>query len=1046
LATSATKVKRIHQLAKELNVDSKNIIEKCIAEGIPGIKDHLSPVKIGLEMTIREWFTRDANSSHNAVETADKVDPNASRKAGNRKKGKAGTPAEQAAEAAADQAEQAAAAAAAAPAVSAPAPVEPPPAPAAAPAVAPAPEPQPVVAQAPVPAPVVAPVEPVQQAPAVAPQAVTPPAPEPIKPVAPAPAPVAPAAQPQQAHRPSTAPVRPAPVAPPAPGRQGQAHVRPGQSSFAQPAAQAPTAPGAPRQAPGGPQHPPHTGTVARTEGPRPETKAAGTPNVPTRPTFVRPIGNQLDKPKEVTLKGPRLVRMEKPDVLNTPRPRRPMGGPGGPMGGGMGGNQMGGPGGPGGQPGGDVLRSRGPARGRGAGAPQPVVIEQETPGKGGPANKRKSINARRGRSAEALPVGPSKFSEQDLLELDARLNHATGFIKQRRRDLKKNDGAGAQLASPAVVGGRVEIAEPITIKALSLVTGMKAADIIKFLFKKNVMATINSAIANEAAIEVAMEYNIDLVVKEAQTAVDAVASEFDTRAELDVRPRPPVVTVMGHVDHGKTSLLDKIRKADVAAHEAGGITQHVGAYRVTVDGTDGVKKTVVFLDTPGHEAFTSMRARGAKITDLAVLVVAADDGVMPQTIESINHAKAAGVPVIVALNKIDKPEVTEANIRKIFGQLAEHGLNPSEWGGDTEVVRVSAQTGQGITELLEVLDYQAELLALKADYAGAARGLVIETQMQAGRGPVARILVEQGKLAVGNFIVIGRAYGRVRDMTNEYGKAIAEAGPSTPLEISGIDMIPDAGDKFYVTPSLQKAEEIATHAREQERHRELATQTKVTLDNFSEQLAAGGTKDLRIVVKADVQGSIVPLVDSLKKIGNAEVAVKVIHTAVGGITESDVLLADASDAIIIGFHVVATPAVREIAEARGVEIRNYRIIYEAVDEVRKSLEGLLEPERKEDELGRAEVREVFKISKVGNIAGCLVTNGSIQRTAKIRVLRDSQVVTENRNVEALKRVKDDAKEVRQGTECGIRIQGFDDLKPGDILVSYNTIIVPRKL
>jgi len=1032
LATSSkTTSKRIHQLAKELNVESKAIIEKCLAEGIPGIKDHLSPVKIGLEFTIREWFS--ATNAHTAVETAEKVDLAHAKKSASRKRPRAGSHADTS-----DQSDGSAGDSSTEPVVAETVAAE---------AVEPAPLPaQPAPAQ-PVVAAAAETVEPVAQAPVAEPvtpvaAAQTEPQVQPAKPVVEAPkvstdtaaniaAQSAAGLAHRQAHARTTPPQAPAAVAP-APARSNTAPSAPAGRSNA---STAPAARGAAAAS--------VTPDDAQADVNRPETKAAGKPNVPDRPTNVRPVGQQLDKPKEVTLKGPRLVRMEKPDVLNAPRPRRPMNdrGPMGPGQGGQGGQQVGGAGNN--APGSDVLRSRGPARGRGAGSAAPA---QDADQVAKAAGKRKSINARRGRSAEALPVGPSKFSEQDLLELDARLNHATGFIKQRRRDLKKNEGQGQQIASPALVGGKVEISEPITIKALSAVTGVKGADIIKFLFKKGVMATINSAIDTEAAIEVAMEYNIDLAVKEAQTAVDVVVTEFDTRAEIDVRPRPPVVTVLGHVDHGKTSLLDKIRKADVASHEAGGITQHVGAYRVTVKGSDDKDKTVVFLDTPGHEAFTSMRARGAKVTDLAVVVIAADDGVMPQTIESINHAKAANVPVIIALNKIDKAEVTEANIRKIFGQLAENGLNPTEWGGDTEVVRVSAMTGQGITELLETLDYQAELKQLKADFGGAARGTVIETQMQAGRGPVARMLVQQGRLVVGSFIVIGRAYGRVRDMTNEYGKAVLEAGPSTPVEISGIDMIPDAGDKFYVTPTLQKAEEIAKHAREQERQRELATQTKVTLDNFAEQLASGGTKDLRIVIKADVQGSILPLVESLRKIGNTEVAVKVIHSAVGGVTESDVLLADASDAIIIGFHVVATPAVREIAEARGVEIRTYRIIYEAVDEVRKALEGMLEPEKREEEIGRAEVREVFKISKVGNIAGCLVTQGSIQRAGKVRILRDSQVVTENRNVEALRRVKDDAKEVRMGTECGIRIQGFDDLKPGDVLVCYNTIIVPRKL
>jgi translation initiation factor IF-2 len=506
------------------------------------------------------------------------------------------------------------------------------------------------------------------------------------------------------------------------------------------------------------------------------------------------------------------------------------------------------------------------------------------------------------------------------------------------------------------------------------------------------------------------------------------------------------VVTVLGHVDHGKTSLLDRIRKADVAAHEAGGITQHVGAYRVSITGSDGAAKTVVFLDTPGHQAFTSMRARGAGLTDLVCLVVAADDGVMPQTVESINHAKAAQVPIVVVLNKIDKPEATEANVRKIYGQLAEQGLNPTEWGGTTEVMRVSATRGDGVKELLEVLDYQAALLELKADYGGAARGTVIESQMLIGRGPVARVMVQQGMLRVGDFIVIGRAFGRVRDMTDDRGQEITQAGPATPVELSGIDEIPDAGDKFYSTDTLQKAEQIATAYREKERLKQLATQTKVTLENFATQADAGHVKELRVVLKADVQGSIDVLKKSLTDQSTAEVAVKVLHAAVGGITETDVLLADASDAVVIGFHVVAPAMVRDLAEQRHVEVRLYRIIYEVTDELRKAMEGLLEPETKEEQLGSAEVREVFHITKVGAVAGCMVTEGQISRTAKVRVVRDNVVVTDNRNIESLRRLKEDAKEVRSGFECGIRLAGFDDIKPGDKIVAFNTITVKRKL
>jgi translation initiation factor IF-2 len=747
----------------------------------------------------------------------------------------------------------------------------------------------------------------------------------------------------------------------------------------------------------------------------------AGRPNVPDRPKIIKPVGAMLQKPKEAQLKGPRVVRIEQPDAMPAPRPRRSAEGPKPP---GADGSDTG------------IARSRGPVRGKGVGEDR----EQQAP------KKRRALSSRRGRSADALPTGPSKFSQADIEELDARLRGATGYLKQRRRDLKKREFTPHTAHSAAVTGGTVVVSEPINIKDLSGATGIKSSDIMKYLFKKGIMATINSAIGSEAAMEVCLEYNIELEVREQQTAEQQVIAQYEDREVVDERPRVPVVTVLGHVDHGKTSLLDRIRKADVASTEDGGITQHVGAYRVTIEGTDGKDKTVVFLDTPGHQAFTSMRARGASMTDLVVLVVAADDGVMPQTTESINHARAAGVPIIVALNKIDVPQATEGNIRKIYGQLSEQGLNPSEWGGDAEVLKVSATEGTGISELMEVLDYQAQLLELKADFGGSARGVVIESEMKEGRGPVARVLVQEGHLKVGDFIVAGRAFGRVRDMSDDRGQSVKEAGPSTPVELSGIDLVPDAGDKFYAPDTVQKAETIAKQYRDSERQVQLASQTKVTLDNFATKLSEGKTKEMRVVLKADTQGSVDVLRKSLEDLSGSEVAVRVLHSAVGGINEGDVLLADASDAIVLGFHVVAPSAVREISDQRGVQIRTYRVIYELIDELRLSMEGLLEPEQREEPLGEAEVRQVFRVSKVGIIAGCLVTEGSVQRGVRVRVVRDGVVVTEGRTIETLRRVKEDVREVRIGTECGIRVSGFDDVKPSDRLACYSVTEVKRTL
>ncbi|MEM7625705.1 MAG: translation initiation factor IF-2 [Planctomycetota bacterium] len=919
---------RVHQLGKELGVNSKVIVAKCEAEGVPDITNHMSVVKLGLAATIREWFAdeSDGDTAHNAVETAEKVDIKKVRKprkkAAAKKKADEDTPAEDVGTSTAT--------------------IE-------------KPKKKPARKKKPTPK---------------AEEVVT------------------------EADETTAAPAEAVAQAPTA----------------AEPVAEAP----APE-------------TPAKPAGP------VGIENVPDRPDVVKPVGEQLEAPKKAKLAGPKVIRVEKPEPDRPPRPRRSPGGPGGggPREGGGGGEVAG------------ISRSRGPARGggvRGGGGGA---------GGGEDRNKRRGgLNSRRGRSADALLTGPTQLSKADADELDARLKGSTGYMKQRRRDLRNKGGAatGFQAQSAVQTGGKVEIEEPITIKGLSAATGIKTAQIIKFLFKQGVMSTVNSAIGTEAAMEVAMEYDIELEVKELETAEEKVEKQFAEREKVDVQPRPPVVTVLGHVDHGKTSLLDRIRQADVADHEDGGITQHVGAYRVSVEGSDGAKKSVVFLDTPGHEAFSTMRARGAKMTDLVVLVVAADDGVMPTTVEAIAHAKAAEVPIIVALNKIDTPQATDENIRKIYGQLAEHGLNPTEWGGDTEIVKTSATQGTGITELLEILDYQAELLELTADYGGPARGTVIEAEMQTGRGSVARVLVQDGQIKVGDFIVSGRAFGRVRDMINDREQKIDNAGPATPLELSGIDEVPDAGDKFFVTDSLKRAEEVALQYRETERQQTLASKTKVTLDNFADAVAAGNIKDLRVVIKADVQGSIETLTSSLEKMGNDEVTVKVLHAAVGGITEGDVLLADASDAIILGFHVTATPAVREIAEERKVDIRMYRVIYDLTDDVKKGLEGMLTPDRSEEEVGQAEVKEVFRISKLGSIAGCLVTEGSAQKNVKVRVSRDGVVVTDDRDVESLRRVKDEVKEVRAGTECGVRVANFDDVKAGDTLVFYKVIEVQRTL
>ncbi len=950
---------RVHQLAKELGVPSKVIVEKCKAEGVPGIVAHQSTVKLGLAETIRQWFADGAGEDHAAAEeTAAKVDVEKVKKPARKR----ATTKKAASKKDDVVAESDTATATLDPPKTAPR--------KATPTAAPSPEDD---------------------------SAATEPAP--------------PTSQPDQ-----TTPAEP--TEPPA--------VAAGTETTEE--AVDPAALSAKAKAR------PHPEPPAAKKPPVPQ----GVQNVPDRPDVVKPAGEQLAEPKKVKLAGPKVIRVEKPEPVAPPRPRR---GPGG-----------GGPA-PGEVPG--IARSRGPARGggvRGGGMPEEGGPDGggrggRGGGGGGGGRSRRTLSTRRGRSADSLLTGPTQFSKADLDELDARLKGASGYVKQRRRDLRKGSGPSFLTQTAVQTGGAVEIEEPITIKALSSATGIKAAQVVKFLFKKGIMANVNSPIGTELAEEICLEYDIELKVKAQQTAEQVVEQLFEEREKIDVRPRPPVVTVLGHVDHGKTSLLDRIRKADVAAHEDGGITQHVGAYRVSVEGSDKQEKTVVFLDTPGHAAFTTMRARGAKMTDIVVLVVAADDGVMPQTIESINHAQAAEVPVVVALNKCDLPNATDDNIQKIYGQLAEHGLNPTAWGGETEVIKTSAETGEGITELLEILDLQAEVMELTADYEGNARGTVIEAEQQQGRGSVARVLVQEGQIKVGDFVVIGRSFGNVRDITDDRGRKIKEAGPATPIELSGIDNVPDAGDKMFITDTLKRAEEVAEQYRHTEREQVLASQTKVTLDNFADAVKAGQVRELRVVVKGDVQGSVETLRTQLNDMGNDEVTVRVLHAAVGAVTESDVVLADASDAIVLAFHVTVPPAVREIADERKVDIRNYRVIYDLTDDVKKGLEGMLAPEVSEERVGSAEVKQVFKVGKVGMVAGCLVADGSIVKDGtKVRLERDGTVVTENRKIDTLRRVKDDAKEVRAGTECGIRIENFDDVKPGDVITCYKVVEVARTL
>lgn len=578
----------------------------------------------------------------------------------------------------------------------------------------------------------------------------------------------------------------------------------------------------------------------------------------------------------------------------------------------------------------------------------------------------------------------------------------------------------------------KVSIPDEISVGELASRLKKTGAEVVKCLMKLGTMASLSQVIDFDTAALVAMEFGAK-VEREVHITIEERLIDDSVDKEEDLRPRSPVVVVMGHVDHGKTSLLDYIRRTNVTASEAGGITQHIGAYTVDYAGS-----TITFLDTPGHAAFTSMRARGANVTDIAILVVAADDGIMPQTIEAINHAKAAEVPIIVAINKIDKPT---ANPDRIMTQLTEHGLVPEEWGGDTIVCKVSALTGEGIDNLLEMLLLTAEIRELKANPDRRALGTVIEARLDKTRGPVATVLVQNGTLKQGDIVIAGTTVGRVRLMTDHKGQRIKSAGPSTPVEIIGLSEVPNAGDHFNVVEDERMARQLVEERKNKEREQRASRAAKVTLDDLFAQIKEGEVKDLNIIVKADVQGTAEALKSSLEKLSNEEVRVRVIHTGVGAINESDILLASAANAIVIGFNVRPDNTASESAKRSGVDIRLYRIIYEAIDEVKAAMKGLLAPKFKEELLGQAQVRQTFHASNIGTIAGCYVQSGKVARGANVRIVRDGIVIYES-TISSLKRFKDDMREVAANYECGITVEGFNDIKEGDILECYRMVEV----
>jgi translation initiation factor IF-2 len=736
-------------------------------------------------------------------------------------------------------------------------------------------------------------------------------------------------------------------------------------------------------------------------------------PEPEPEPEPIVPAGPILEKPEPARLSGPQVVRVEAPEPIRRPRPRQ---------------------------------------RGRyDAPVTEPLMYSKDEPDDVGlvsgktkrhaPKRHKDKTHGRRrdDRDAEAVkkPKASGRWRQRDIEERRARLDAAGGEglrIRPSRKVASRTKQKVTAPARPQIV----HVTEPITAKDLSAALAVKSADIVFKLIQQGVMVTANQVISKEVAELVALEFDTELVVEHKATVEEQIRAEFEKRPRKNLQKRAVVAAMLGHVDHGKTSLLDKIRSTHVATGEAGGITQHIGASEVTWD-----DKTVTFLDTPGHEAFTAMRARGANMTDVVVLVVAADDGVMPQTAEAIAHSKAANVPIIVALNKIDLPG---CDINRIYAQLAEQELTPSEWGGETEVVKTSAVTGEGIDDLLESLDYVAELLELQADDTIPATGWVIEARMSSQRGPVATLLVKEGQLKKGDIVLAGGTYGRVKMLKNSRGKTIKAATSSMPVEIIGLSDVPQAGDRFYCLDDINQAKDAADESQALQREGALAERSQVTLDNLFSQIEAGKTEALNIIIRADVQGSVDVLKEYLSDLSTEEVRINILHAAPGGITEGDVVLAEASNAIIIGFNVVSDEHAAKIAEANGVEIRLYNIIYRITEDLQKSMVGLLEPEETENTLGRAVVRTTFKISRIGTVAGCFVSNGHASKNARVRLIRDNIVMKDNLSIESLKHFKDDVREVKAGLECGLKIAGFDDIKVDDVLEFYEIVKVARTL
>lgn len=951
------KALRIHNLAKELGVPSKEILAKCKAEGIE-LKNHMATVSAGLAESIREWFSPEADTT--SVESAPVVDLEAVRAKVKPRKTKQSHADDEgdgdsAVGVALEESEPDAVDGAVA-GVSADAPAE--------------------VVSEDVTADLAAEVvEAAAETPVAADEA--------------------PAAE--VAVEVDSA----APVAPVAPVSEAAGDVEaPSEIAAVDPAAAAPEAEIA--------------APVAKAE--------SETPAEPAKP--VSPAGPQV-VPQKAELKGPRVVRIEAPDDPRPPRPRpaRPGGGFGG---------------GPGGSPGGGFGDSSRPGSGG------PSGFRRGPAGRGrGRTTQDDDANRRRAAQGDAKSEAEAKLREwrdQDLIERQERLRSATGTgVGRRRAEERRRQEARTR---PGTVARKreVEIQTPIMLKDFCAAIGVPFQQIMrKIMEHKGQMMMINQMIDHELAEMIALDFDVQVTIAQQKSELEKLVDEFAERERKSPMPRPPIVAMLGHVDHGKTSLLDAIRRTDVASGEAGGITQHIGASRIERDGV-----SVTFLDTPGHEAFTAMRARGAHMTDVVVLVVAADDGVMPQTAEAINHVKAAGVQIVVAMNKIDLPG---ADPNRVYTQLSEHELIPSEWGGSTDVIKTSATTGEGVDELLEHLTTLTDLLELRADQTIPAVGTVIEASRREGQGNVAQVLVQEGTLKVGQVAVCGPAFGRVRSLMDHRGKRVKEARPGTPVAVVGLDELPIAGDKLYVVGDNNRAKGIAAEVKEERRVEALTPVAKPkTLEAL---LSSAGEEEvpvLNVIVKADVQGSVETIRAQLEDFPSDKAQLRILHTAVGAISEADVALAQASSAIVFGFNVIADDRAQAEAERQGVEVRSYRVIYEMLEDIHKALEGLLAPLEQEEKRGTAEVRQVFNVSRVGTIAGCYVTDGLVARNHKVRLIRDGTIVTEGHELDSLKRFKDDAKEVKSGFECGIKIAGYNDVKPGDRIEAYEVVEVAQQL